>query len=285
MRKLLATLPFLFILLGCNHQDIESDYEAFGTASGNFGFRAILGETDSGDFGEVFSVSGFTVVYDEYSHRVDTFEVQINSVDPFENSDTHELKYIPGKTYQISVNSELGEAFGEVTAPNIERIIFVNLPEIHNPEKDLTVFWRFDGPASNDGAILVEAGNHHSEFLPPNTTSYTIPKKYYENFHGTDIQISVTSIRYVKFPQLVSPDDDFFQFIPGFDDEVGSFFVVYNSVNKYVQIGEDGNASPRTKTKNKNTFPSSISFHGSAAEPEVIPIRATSPTINPDSLC
>ena len=235
MRKLLVLLPFLFIFLECDHQELESDYETIGTASGNFGFRFITGDSDLATTTGIIHIIAPTYVYDVNSIRLDTFHLEINGISLNENPYLTELTYAPDKKYTFKLSSELGEASGEVVAPSISGIQFINLPETHNSEKDLKISWAYPKGEINNGAIFVETYWHRSELLPPQTTSYTIPSTAFEHTGGS-FEISIGSIRYVKFPQLTNPEDDNVSFIGELDKDLGSYFGIFYAVHRYTEL-------------------------------------------------
>lgn len=142
MRKLLL-IPVLIVSLsitisGCNRAH-SAGYEAIGKSSGDFGFRCILGNTDSDDYGRILHINGAAVAYDPHSTRLDSFNLTINNVSVSLEPGSAELNYIAGKKYTINIKTAYGEATGTVTAPSISSIQFVNLPDTHYTDKPLVV--------------------------------------------------------------------------------------------------------------------------------------------------
>lgn len=227
-------ISFLFIFANCHKSD-RPDYEKIGASSGNFGFQSILGETDSDDFDRIIKIKGATFAYRDKTTRVDSFKVIINDASIPDNYDSNELNYVPNKKYSFRIVTELGEASGSLKAPSVSRIHFVNLPDTHYTDQPLKIEWKYPDGESNNGVVIIDANGHNSGILPPESTSYTIPEKELENRTGSN-QISVTSIRYVKFPNLINPLDNQVQFIEGLDNDVGSYFGVFTSTNRYVQV-------------------------------------------------
>jgi len=227
-------LASLFFVGGCK-QLHSSGYQQIGKSSGNFGFHCILGETDSDDYDRILHINGFAVAYDPQSTRLDSFNLVINNLSVSQNTESHELNYVAGKKYTLDIKTAYGEATGSITAPSISGIQFVNLPDTHYTNKPLVIKWKYPTGESNNGGIIVSANNYISNILSPETTEYNIPVTALKNMTGS-IQITVTSVRFVKFPKLINPNDDFYVFIDGLDWTVGTYFGVFYSINRYVRF-------------------------------------------------
>jgi hypothetical protein len=231
--ELTLLLGSLAIFTACQ-QSKSSNYKKLGSSTGQFGVQSILGETDSDDYDEVIEVRAPTLAYSNRNTRLDSFEVTINDVS-LSDRDNNEFDYVPTKKYSFKIKSKLGRATGSITAPSISRIQFVTLPDTHYTDHPLEIEWKYPAGESNDGAIIVDASGHNSGLLPPETKSYTIPGKDLANRPGYN-QISITSIRYVKFPELLKPSDNQVRFIEGLDAKAGSYFGVFVSINRYVEV-------------------------------------------------
>lgn len=233
---ILTLIGYTIILLsGSCPRSGGPGYATAGSSSGQFGFRSILGETDSDNFGRVLEIRAPTLAYSDKTTRADSFRVTINGAVLPGDYESTELDYVPTKEYSFRIETDFGAAEGTVSAPFISAIKFVTLPDTHYTDKPLLVEWSFPAGEENNGAIIVDASGHNSGILPPETTSYTIPAEDLENGTRSN-QISITSIRYVEFPCLITPHDNSVQFFEGLDRVAGSYFGVFVSINRYVEV-------------------------------------------------
>lgn len=117
--KLSIVTCAVLVLASCNKSD-GSDYEKIGSSTGNFGFRSVLGETDSDDYDRIIQIKGFTIAYSDKTTRLDSSDVTINGISITDTTDSNELNYVPTKKYSFKIHTELGEATGSVTAPQFQ---------------------------------------------------------------------------------------------------------------------------------------------------------------------
>lgn len=197
------------------------------------GVRGFFGSIDSDDFDRVFRPTFVEFVrpsgevvgpLDPASH------LSVNGVsiaDP-----DYETPFEAGGVYELTFGLDDIRVEQTLRAPSVSAINFESLPDSVDRGGNLTVSWRYPEGEANDGAILVETRGYSSGLLPPSTTEHTFPVS---EFESERVQVSVTSVRYVRFPNLITPDSRDVELFEPLDRKA-AYFGIAVGINRYVGV-------------------------------------------------